>query len=151
MSSCSSSCPAFLCASKPASKLQVLPVACVRCLRGGAFSRSLGLGGSCGFATSPSCTAYDRPAVHRPLLVSFLGKAADRFEAASGASSPVSDGEFRLDLCKPRELNVEGVFGFTPSEAASLSGTAVVSTRSLPLPLEAEVEEIRCVVRSICS
>ena len=85
-------------ASKPASNLQELPVACVRCQRGGACSQSLGLGGSCGLATSPSCTAYDRTAVHRPLSVSFLGKAADRFEATSGASSPVSDGEFRLDL-----------------------------------------------------
>ena len=146
MSSCSSSCPAFLCASMPASKLQELPVACVRCQRGGACSRSLSLGGSCGLATSPSCTACDRPAVHRPLLVSFLGKAADRFEATSGASSPVSDFEFRLDLCKPRELNVEGVFRLKASEAASPSGEVMVSTRSLPLPLKSRSrrDPVRC-------
>ena len=143
MSSCSSSCPAFLCASRPASKLQVLPVACVRCLRGGACSRSLSLGGSCGLAASPSCTAYDRPPVHRPLLVSFLGKAAGKFE---GPHQVPSDGEFRLDLCKPRKLNVESVLGFAPSEAASLRGEVVVSTRNLPLPLESRSrrDPVRC-------
>ena len=47
---------------------------------------------------------------------------------------------------KSRELNVEGVFRLKASEAASLSGEVVVSTRSLPLPLESRSrrDPVRC-------